>query len=313
MSIVLKKGSKGDLVKELQNKLGLKADGDFGPMTEKALIEFQKKNKLTADGIAGPKTLDLLQIKYTTTETKATKTSVKKSDNKTEKLSDGTLVNVYLLPSNEYRSDIKIKPEYIFLHHTAGWQNPYKVVDGWVGDKVGRVSTQYVIGGQSIKGNDNTQDGVIVKCMPDETYSGHLGAVNSRNMHVHSIGIEICSFGQLTYKNGKYLTYTGAEVEPSQVAKLNSPFKGYNYFHKYSKKQIDSTISLLKHLGEKYKINLKQGLLEYLQKENPNTAFSFKQEATDGKVKGILSHGNVRKDKIDVYPDPYLIQRLKEL
>lgn len=307
---VLKRGSKGDLVKELQTKLGLTADGVFGPATEKALIEFQKKHKLTADGIAGPKTFEVLGIKVTAPKT--TKTT-KKVENKTEKLLDGTPVNIYLLPPNEYRSDIKIKPEYIFLHHTAGWQNPFKVVDNWIGDKVGRVSTQYVIGGQSIKGNDDTQDGVIVKCMPDETYSGHLGAVNSRNMHVHSIGIEICSFGQLTYKNGKFLTYTGAEVDKSQVAQLDTPFKGYTYFHKYSKKQIDSTISLLKHLSAKYSIDLKKGLLEYLKKENANSAFGFKQEACDGKVKGVLSHGQVRKDKIDVYPDPYLIKRLSEL
>ena len=53
----LRKGSKGDEVKKLQTKLGLTADGDFGPGTEAALKKWQAENGLTADGVAGPKTL----------------------------------------------------------------------------------------------------------------------------------------------------------------------------------------------------------------------------------------------------------------
>lgn len=43
-------------VKKVQAKLGLSADGFFGPATEKALKAFQAKKGLTADGIVGPKT-----------------------------------------------------------------------------------------------------------------------------------------------------------------------------------------------------------------------------------------------------------------
>ena len=53
----LKRGSKGDEVKKMQAKLGLTADGDFGPGTEAALKKWQTANGLTADGVAGPKTL----------------------------------------------------------------------------------------------------------------------------------------------------------------------------------------------------------------------------------------------------------------
>jgi putative chitinase len=53
----LRRGSKGDDVKKMQAKLGLTADGDFGPGTEAALKKWQVANGLTADGIAGPKTL----------------------------------------------------------------------------------------------------------------------------------------------------------------------------------------------------------------------------------------------------------------
>lgn len=51
--MLLKKGSKGEDVKKLQSKLGLAADGDFGPGTETKVKEWQVANGLTADGIVG--------------------------------------------------------------------------------------------------------------------------------------------------------------------------------------------------------------------------------------------------------------------
>lgn len=66
---VLKKGSKGDLVKGLQealqstlrlNDTKLPIDGDFGKLTDQAVRQFQKKNSLGVDGIAGPNTFAAL-------------------------------------------------------------------------------------------------------------------------------------------------------------------------------------------------------------------------------------------------------------
>ena len=57
---VLRKGCKGEGVKLLQEALGISADGDFGPGTERALKAWQAANGLTADGIAGPMTLGKL-------------------------------------------------------------------------------------------------------------------------------------------------------------------------------------------------------------------------------------------------------------
>lgn len=48
--MLLKKGSKGGDVKLLQEKLGLTADGSFGPKTETAVNVWLTKNGLTADG-----------------------------------------------------------------------------------------------------------------------------------------------------------------------------------------------------------------------------------------------------------------------
>lgn len=65
-SDLLRKGSAGSLVLELQkdlNKLGygLSEDGDFGPKTETAVIDFQKKAGLDPDGIVGPLTQQKLK------------------------------------------------------------------------------------------------------------------------------------------------------------------------------------------------------------------------------------------------------------
>ena len=51
--MLLKIGSRGDDVKKLQQKLGLNADGAFGPGTEKAVKKWQIDNDLAADGIVG--------------------------------------------------------------------------------------------------------------------------------------------------------------------------------------------------------------------------------------------------------------------
>ena len=51
--MLLKVGSKGDDVKKLQEKLGLSADGAFGPGTEKAVKKWQIDHDLTPDGLVG--------------------------------------------------------------------------------------------------------------------------------------------------------------------------------------------------------------------------------------------------------------------
>jgi putative chitinase len=51
--MLLKIGSKGEDVKKLQEKLGLGADGVFGPGTEKAVKKWQIDHDLAADGLVG--------------------------------------------------------------------------------------------------------------------------------------------------------------------------------------------------------------------------------------------------------------------
>ena len=60
--MVLKLGSRGNEVKLLQEKLNLKVDGIFGPLTEEAVKDFQRSNGLKVDGIAGANTLSKLNL-----------------------------------------------------------------------------------------------------------------------------------------------------------------------------------------------------------------------------------------------------------
>lgn len=52
-----KRGSKGEVVKQIQKALNVYPDGIFGSVTEEAVKAFQSKNFLKPDGIVGPATL----------------------------------------------------------------------------------------------------------------------------------------------------------------------------------------------------------------------------------------------------------------
>ncbi len=81
-----KQGSRGDMVKKIQRKLknwgyySGGVDGIFGAQTKKAVIYFQKKNGLTADGIVGAKTLAALGLKDSGSSSGGTSSTYTNSD-----------------------------------------------------------------------------------------------------------------------------------------------------------------------------------------------------------------------------------------
>lgn len=83
---VLKQGSRGDSVKTVQQKLirwgYLKgsADGIFGVKTKAAVVAFQKKNGLTADGIIGTRTAQALGISLSGTTSSSSSSSASSTD-----------------------------------------------------------------------------------------------------------------------------------------------------------------------------------------------------------------------------------------
>ena len=131
----LKKGSKGNKVKELQTKLNkvgnnLVVDGSFGSATEKAVKAFQKKYGLTVDGIAGPNTIKKLDEVIAS---KAVATATLKKGSKGE--------NVKTLQRNLNEvmdTDIKVDGSFGTITETTvkAFQKKYGlVVDGIYGPK----------------------------------------------------------------------------------------------------------------------------------------------------------------------------------
>ena len=308
--MLLKLGSKGEQVKILQEFLGLNADGNFGPKTEKAVKDWQKKNKLVDDGIVGSATWNAMGIASTDiSESKQNPSNFE--------------IKEYLLPPKEYLKG-PTKKEYLFLHHTAGWHNPYNTIDQWAKDTRGQIATEFVMGGPSVKGDDFKFDGEIVKCIPDGGYGWHLGANGSQTMHKNSVGIEVCNFGQLTKggytKSGKFITkdpkkfytYSGAEVHESQIVTLKEKFRGYDTWHRYSDEQIESLRDLILFIANRDSIDIRKGLIEEIKKSGVK-GFDFNPNAFNGKVKGMWTHTNTRKDKFDMFPQQELIDMLLSL
>lgn len=326
--MVLRRGSKNiNGVKELQTSLKSKGfyngriDGDFGPNTERAVKLFQKSKRIKADGIVGNTTykylVDMQSDRADTTTNN--RIPINDKDNIVERLGSyitryGLEIDMAYLDSDEYVRDYgKLNPKNLFLHHTAGWDNPYRVIESWNEDRRGRVGTQYVIGGQSVKG-DRDYDGVVVECLPNNYIAWHLGKVGNFNISKYSVGIELTNFGYLKKKNGKFYTHSNTEVHPSQVCDLGYEFKGFQYWHKYSDYQIESLRLLILHIQEIYpRINIYRGLLEELQTKTPAEAFAFNRDAYWGKIYGMWTHTNVRKGKFDCFPQPELINMLKTL
>jgi peptidoglycan hydrolase-like protein with peptidoglycan-binding domain len=60
--VVVKRGDRGEAVRTIQRKLGIAADGVFGPQTERAVKRFQNSHDLVPDGIVGPLTRGALGL-----------------------------------------------------------------------------------------------------------------------------------------------------------------------------------------------------------------------------------------------------------
>lgn len=293
--MVIKLGSKGEQVKLIQEFLGIKVDGHFGPKTEHAVVIWQNANGLVGDGEVGPKTMNAMGLLTTDLSESATQSN------------SGLIICKHLLPKGEYKVGPTNK-EYLFLHHTAGWNNPYATIDQWGKDSRGAIATEFVIGGQSIKGNDDKYDGVVLQAFPEGSYAWHLGKCGSQSMHTNSVGIEVCNFGYLS--NGK--TYAGTTADKSQIVTLNKEFRGYKDWHRYSDKQLESLKELILHIADRDNIDIREGLPKWIKDKGAN-AFEFSSDAYYGKVKGLLTHTNTRKDKFDMFPQQELLDMLVSL
>ena len=194
----------------------------------------------------------------------------------------------------------------IYIHHTAGNASGEGVFRHWAANSE-RIATCVSISG---KGKDAV-DGQIVQGFSSKFWAYHLvlkqsvftkAGVKYQSLDKISIGIEICNWGQLTLKDGKFFNYVNREVPADEVCTLETPYKKYKYYHNYTDAQIESVKELLLLWKKTYNIPL-----SYNEDIWDITPRALKGEA------GVYTHNSVRKDKVDIYPHPKMIEMLKSL
>jgi len=200
-------------------------------------------------------------------------------------LPDPPLPNIdrqtYRLPNNQYVNEHCGKTG-IVLHHTIS-SNVQSVYNWWLEKgqtKVIRVGTAYVV----------HSDGTIYEFFPDTMWAWHLGKGCGTANEMRTIGIELVSEGALIKTDTGYESELGHKVKPENVVTLEEEWRGFKYFDRYDKEQIDSLIMLLFYLCDTH--NIKRQIVGDLRTYNPDLR-SFE---------GIFTHAQVRTDKKDVHP-----------
>lgn len=215
------------------------------------------------------------------------------------------------LTDNQYFREENVKSQ-LYLHHTAGNPSAVNTAKYWQQDAT-RVATAFIVSGKVKQPNSNNEkDGDIIQCFGSKYWAYHLGLkqemFNSfglpyKQLDKISIGIEVCNWGQLTKESdGTFKNYVNGSVPADEVTELETPFKGYKYFHKYTDSQIASLKDLVIYLCDKFSIS----------RAYNDDIFNLNKRAFEGQ-NGIYTHNSVRKDKVDIYPCPRMIEMLKSL
>jgi hypothetical protein len=217
-------------------------------------------------------------------------------------------ITQYAFPENQYILEEHNKVQ-VYLHHTAGNASPFETYKYWVSNPE-RIATCVVVGGKPVAGS-NWVDGEIAQGFSSKYWAFHLGLKEStfqkygityQSLDRISIGVEICNWGQLTYNkaDGKYYNYVNRVVPATEVCELATPFKGYKFYHAYTDAQIQSVKELLQLWNQRFNIPLTY---------NPDI-FDISVRALRGEP-GVYTHNSVRTDKVDISPQPKMVDMLK--
>ena len=173
----IKLGSKGDAVKKLQQALNLTVDGDKKKKTDKAVREFQAKNKLTVDGIVGNNTWKALGITDTVTMPKCIDSSV-----------------IYK-PLPVHVTRYSRTPKYLAIHFTAGSNSkPGRALNTYNTFINRQASADFVVDDKDVVQFNPDIKNYYCWAVGDTKQSSRGGAkFNSKASNRNTISIEICS------------------------------------------------------------------------------------------------------------------------
>jgi N-acetyl-anhydromuramyl-L-alanine amidase AmpD len=150
-----------------------------------------------------------------------------------------------ILKDSEYYHTVYKKTQ-IVLHHTVS--NPEKSegdINYWNNDKK-HIGTAFII----------NSEGVIYRCFDEKYWDYHVGLKTREDIEKYSIGIELDNWGGLSKQGIVFKNAYGSivKVEDGDLFDLGEKWRGYQYFKKYTDKQINSLRELLKDLCERFDI-----------------------------------------------------------
>jgi N-acetyl-anhydromuramyl-L-alanine amidase AmpD len=207
-------------------------------------------------------------------------------------MSDLPKIDTFDFPKTQYYQE-EFKKEIIVLHHTASGRGAEGDYGSWINTPE-RVATSHII----------NRDGSCCQLYNSKYWAHHIGCThpNNRRLNQISIGIEIDSWGILTWRDGKFYTYTNSVVPEKDVVEYEKSFRGGRFFERYTPEQVESTRKLLLYWNKVYGIPL-----DYHEDmwDLSNKAFMC--------TPGIWAHVSFVKAKSDVHPQPELIEMLKNL
>lgn len=221
-----KEGSKGSEVIKIQKKVGVSADGAFGPRTKEAVMQWQKAHGLDADGIVGDKTWSAMFGEAISTNSKCVDDCVY----------DPLSIHITRSPNRTIR--------YIAIHFTAGSNS-----------KKGRArSTKHVFESRKASADFCVDDAEMVQFNPDlsnyycwsvgdKKYGNKGGKLYNIAKNSNTISIEVCS--------------TCTPVTNQAVSTDNH--KGWSY----TPAVLDNAVKLTKILMAKFNIPLDRVVRHY--------------------------------------------------
>ncbi len=224
------------------------------------------------------------------------------------------IVHDRLDPRNDYFREAFQKRQ-IYLHHSYSHADPATLIYRWRKTR-SKVASALLVAGPSGHEDDQAADGTIFSAFASKYWAVHLGIhaegnglparykkrEHSRFLEKHSVSLQICSAGPLSWENGKFYTRMRTVVPENQVIEYVDKFREKRFFQKYSSAQIESLRLLLHYLCDRYQI--------------PRTYYPDMWDISENALMGapgIFTHVSVRTDKTDCHPQPELLHMLQEL
>jgi peptidoglycan hydrolase-like protein with peptidoglycan-binding domain len=326
---ILKVKMSGEDVNFLQTKLKQhgffkeKIDSFFGQNTLVAVTNFQRELGIKADGTVGSLVWNRLKD-YGIEKVESIKEFINEDiTNNISFIDVGTGLTIYdnFISEDKYVKE-ETKKETIWLHNTGGGSRPDWSANGIKNDivrdkrgnpvldengnlQINKIASSYIIGRKSSSTNEELWDGKILRTFDDRYWANHLSIKDGLDLNSKSISIEICNYGPLILgPDGRFYNSINKFVSDKEVVKLENPYRGYEYYERYTDAQLENTRKLLIHLINKHGIRLQAEMYD---------VDWFNYSESWFKNGGIRSYSQIKKDVFDIFPQKEMIQMLNSL